>query len=137
MRYALIEKELLAIAIACQHFEAYIYGWKLVHIETDHQPLEMIAKKPLNTAPKRLQRMLLQLQKYYLALKYRKGQHMYLADTLSRAYPPDAQVCTMTHDFEEVGQKLSLTLPADRIQQLKHASTDDPVLQELRKTIRQ
>ena len=134
-RYAQIEKELLAIVFACQHFESYIYGRKLVHIETDHQPLEMIAKKPLNTAPKRLQRMLLQLQKYCLALKYKKGQHMYLADTLSRAFPPDAQVCAMAQDLEEVDHTLSLALPADRIQQLKHGSTDDPVLQELRKLI--
>ena len=60
---------------------------------------------------------------------------MYLADTLSRAFPPDVQVCAMAQDLEEVDHTLSLALPADRIQQLKHDSTDDPVLQELRKII--
>ena len=51
-RYAQIEKELLAILFACNHFEAYIYGRERVNVETDHQPLEMIVRKPLNSAPK-------------------------------------------------------------------------------------
>ena len=63
-RYAQIEKELLSIVFACDRFEAYIYGRDNVHVETDHKPLESIVVKPLNCAPKRLQRMLLRLQKY-------------------------------------------------------------------------
>ena len=90
-RYAQIEKELLAIVWACDRFEAYIYGRQMVHVETDHQPLEWIVKKPLNSAPTRLQQMLLRLQRYSLDIKYKKGKHMYLADTLSRAYPPVRQ----------------------------------------------
>ena len=70
-RYAQIEKELLAIVFACDHFEAYIYGRDAIQVETDHQPLVSIMKKPLNNAPSRLQRMLLQLQKYNLNLKYK------------------------------------------------------------------
>ena len=34
-RYAQIEKELLAIVFACDHFEVYVYGREEVHIETD------------------------------------------------------------------------------------------------------
>ena len=70
-RYAQIEKELLAIVFACDHFNMYIYGRKEVNIETDHQPLEAIMKKPLYSAPERLQRMLLRLQKYNLLIKYK------------------------------------------------------------------
>ena len=44
-RYAQIEKELLAIVFACDHFETYIYGLESVNVETDHQPLEIITKK--------------------------------------------------------------------------------------------
>ena len=44
-----------------------------VKVESDHQPLEAIMKKPLNDAPKSLQRMLLQLQKYSLHVSYKKG----------------------------------------------------------------
>ena len=83
-RYAQIEKELLAIVFACDCFEAYIYRRDIVHVETDHRPLEFIVLKSLNNAPKRLQRMLLQLQKYSLQVKYKKGEQMFLADTLSR-----------------------------------------------------
>ncbi len=73
-RYAQIEKELLAIVFACDHFEAYIYGRDAVQVETDHQPLVPITSKPLNSAPSRLQRMLLRLQKYSLKVKYKKGK---------------------------------------------------------------
>ena len=54
-RYAQIEKELLAVVFACDHFDAYIYGRSKVHIQTDHKPLESIVQKPLHSAPKRLQ----------------------------------------------------------------------------------
>ena len=51
---------------ACDHFEAYIYGRDNVHVETDHKPQEGILLKPLNSAHKRPQRMLLTLQNYSL-----------------------------------------------------------------------
>ena len=83
-RYAQIEKELLAIVFASERFNAYLYGRDKVTVETDHKPLESIVLKPVNSAPQRLQRMLLRLQKYNLVLKYKKGRDMFLADTLSR-----------------------------------------------------
>ena len=42
----------------------------------------------LLSAPKRLQRMLLRLQKFDLDVSYRKNTKMYRADPLSRAYLP-------------------------------------------------
>ena len=134
-RYAQIEKELLAIVFACDRFEVYIFGRSDVNVETDHQPLEMITRKPLNSAPKRLQRMLLQLQKYSLNVHYKKGKHMYLADTLSRAYLPEQQVGTLALEVAQVDHTLTLALPQERVHQLQHASADDPVLCQLRKTI--
>jgi hypothetical protein len=65
----------------------------MINVELDHKPLEAIFKKPLNGAPKRLQRMLMRLQRYKLTVQYKAGHEMYLADTLSRAYQPnEAQV---------------------------------------------
>ena len=61
--YAQIEKELLAILFGCEKFHEYLYGRKVI-VESDHKPLEAITKKPLASAPHRLQRMLLRLQKY-------------------------------------------------------------------------
>lgn len=46
-----------------EKFHKYTYGRK-VTVQSDHKPLEHIHKKPLLSAPKRLQRMLLRLQKY-------------------------------------------------------------------------
>ena len=76
-RYVQIEKELLAIVFGCDRFEAYIYGRDRVSIESDHKPLEMIVLKPLSSAHKRLQRMLLQFQKYTLDVKCKKGEHVF------------------------------------------------------------
>ena len=82
--YVAMELECLAMVFACQRFDQYIYGRK-VTIETDHRVLESITKKPLLTAPKRLQRMLLALQRYDLEVQYRPGAMQYIADPLSRA----------------------------------------------------
>ena len=84
-RYAQIEKELLAVVFAFTRFHQYVYG-KEVKVESDHKSLESITKKPLSAAPPRLQRMLLQLQRYTFTLIYKPGKDMILADTLSRAY---------------------------------------------------
>ena len=82
-RYAQIEKELLSVVFACERFDTYLYGRDVVHVKTDHQPLEAIFKKDLGSAPKRLQRMLLRLQRYNLDVKYQKGSLMVMSDPLS------------------------------------------------------
>ena len=87
VNYAQIEKELLAIVFGMERFENYVYGRRVV-IESDHKPLEIICKKTLVSAPKRLQRMLLKLQKFDFMVVYKQGTQMYMADTLSRAYLP-------------------------------------------------
>ena len=98
-KWAQIEKELLAIVFACKKFNDYIYG-KEVIIESDHKPLETIFKKQLEKAPARLQNMLLKLQKYNIKVVYKKGKEMYLADTLSRAYPSNTTTEEETFDYQ-------------------------------------
>ena len=83
--YAQIEKECLSIVFRCERFRHYLYGRDTVLVETDHKPLEIIFRKLLLTAPKRLQRMLLRLQSFNIYVTYKKGTQMYVADTLSRA----------------------------------------------------
>ena len=87
--YAQIEKECLAIVFSCDRFNQYIYGRESVHAQSDHKPLETIFVKPLTAAPKRLQGMLLRLQKFNLEVRYKKGTEMFIADTLSRAPLPE------------------------------------------------
>ena len=64
--------------------------------------------------------MLLRLQKYSLQVKYKKGEKMFLADTLSRAYLPEVNTCKFLRQLEDVDHSKSLALSDDRIQQFKH-----------------
>ena len=68
-RYTNIERELLAIVFSCQYFSTYLLGRSFV-AESDHKPLEMIAMKNLANVPPHLQRMLLELQRYDVTIKY-------------------------------------------------------------------
>ncbi len=85
VNYAQIEKELLAIVYGMEKFETYVYGRKVL-VESDHKPLETIFKKSLLSAPKRLQQMLLRLQRYEFEVTYVKGTQLIMADALSRAF---------------------------------------------------
>ena len=60
--YAQIEKT-ISNCLWSERFEDYVYGRK-IFIDTDHKPLESIMKKNLLSAQKRLQRMMLRLQKF-------------------------------------------------------------------------
>ena len=134
--YAQIEKELLAIVFACNHFDPYIYGREGVHVQTDHKPLETIMLKPLNSAPARLQRMLLNLQKYSLDVKYLKGDQMFLADTLSRAYlPTSLNACDFEQTLETVDHTATLAVEDKQLQQIVECSQKDPVMQTLKETV--
>ena len=86
INYAQIEKETLAIVFAMEKFHNYVYG-RNVTVETDHRPLISIFNKSLNSAPRRLQRMMLRLQNYSIQLTFKAGTKVVIADALSRAYP--------------------------------------------------
>lgn len=126
---------MLAIMFTCNRFVAYIFGCDMVTVETDHKPLENIALKPLDAVPKCLQRMPMKTQKYNLRIHYRKGKEMFLADTLSRAYLPEVNSCNISWEQEDIDHGILLPVSKTCWQQIKHASTDDPVLQQLRYTI--
>ena len=83
--YAQMEKEYLAIVFGCQRFDQYLARMDKIIVESDNKPLQPIFLKPIHAAPCRLQRMLLRLLRYNLAVQYKKGSEMYLADHLSRA----------------------------------------------------
>ena len=82
--HAQIEKELLAIVFGAERFESYLYGRKFI-VESDHKPLEAIMKKSVLSAPKRLQRTILRLQKLDFDIIYKKGSEIFLAAMLGRS----------------------------------------------------
>ena len=83
-RYAQIEKQMLAVVFGLERFRHYTYGGK-VTVVTDHKPLVAICSKPLSKAPKRLQSMLLKVQKYNFEVVFKPGSEIPVADTLLRA----------------------------------------------------
>ena len=87
VNYAPIEKECLAIKVACTKFYQYLYGKQDVVVHSDHQPLETIFKKPLSKAPRRLQRMMLQLQ-VHSSLQERQVHVLGRYTVKSRLEPP-------------------------------------------------
>ena len=137
--YAQIEKELLAIVFGLEHFHQYTFG-RVVHVESDHKPLEAISRKPLHSAPRRLQRMLLRLHNYDTVIEYRKGADLHIADTLSRAY-----LASVTHTEEFVsfmdelahttsGHDVNLSRPA--LCDIRRHTQDDDSLQALIRVLR-
>ena len=133
--YSQIEKDLLAQVFGMEHNHQCIYGRK-VTVWTDHKPLEIIAKKPLAAAPKRLQRLVMRLTQYDVEIKYRRGPEMYLADTLSRAYlPQEHYPGKADQEVERVRSVNFLSKSQPQIQEIREESAKDVVLQTLKATI--
>ena len=138
--YAQIEKECLSIVFGCERFRQYLLGRNTIYVESDHKPLEVIFKKPLLSAPKRLQHMLLRLQHYNLDVNYKKGSEMYIADFLSRASLPHSHDKTNDYDIfslelENMNFAEFLRISDTRLQQIQKLTCTDCQLQTLKKTI--
>ena len=139
-RYAQIEKELLAIVLACNKFSNLVYGRHTL-IHSDHKPLERIFKKSLSQTTPRLQRMLLCLLKFDLEVAYKPGKEMYVSDTLSRTYTTTPQTTAEIELAEEIDVTVHTLLHDTDISlctlvDLKAATDDDPTLSRLRDLIR-
>ena len=63
--YSNIERELLGLLFAMNHFKHFTYG-RLVHVITDHKPLVSLFRNSLVDSSPRLTRMLMLLLNYTL-----------------------------------------------------------------------
>ncbi|XP_064647478.1 uncharacterized protein K02A2.6-like [Lineus longissimus] len=124
--WAQIEKEMLAAVYGLEKFHYYTYGRK-VQVVTDHKPLVPIVTKPLFKAPKRLQALLLRAQKYDFDLSHKAGTAIPVSDMLSRAPLPDKPKTEMV----TVNAVHFLPIKSDRLEQIKTATAQDPILPEL------
>ena len=136
-RYGQIEKELLAVQFSLDRFNQYTYG-KKVTIEPDHKLLEAIVKTPLATAPPRLLRILLPMQKYEYALEHKPGRELVLPDMLSRVPLPEP-----AHDNikEEISLHVhlvasSLLVSKSKLEELREATANAQSLRELKETMK-
>ncbi|UYV73063.1 K02A2.6-like [Cordylochernes scorpioides] len=81
LNYSTIEKECLAIIMAIEQFDYYIYGQQ-VEIYCDHKPLQYL--KSLENKNRRLMKWALMLQDRELTFFHVKGKENAMADWLSR-----------------------------------------------------
>ncbi|XP_003740183.1 uncharacterized protein K02A2.6-like [Galendromus occidentalis] len=133
-RYAQIEKELLAIVYACEHFKFFIQGQQ-VTIETDHHPLIAIVKKELALLSPRLQKMMLRLLRFDFKLQYIPGKYMFIADALSRK--PLAKTTSAPEIEDRALNVYAMTTLSDRRKNIMQQQTEqDPQLQEVIRFIR-
>ena len=131
-RYAIIEKEMLAIVFALEKWHQFTYGRPVI-VHSDHKPLHSITRKPLDRAPKRLQSMLIRALAYDIKVEYLEGKKMLLADTLSRAYISDN--VHRESEFESVNAVNYLPMREERIADIRAKTQEDPVLTTLKTTI--
>lgn len=129
-KLALIEKEALAVLFCVQRFDQYTYG-RQVTVENDRKPLESILRKPLSNAPKRLQDIIMKLNRYDIVFKFLKEKELVIADTLSRAYINEKAETRLDIFMVQVNSDLN----DSRLQEIREATAKDPDLQELIDTI--
>ena len=143
---------MLGILFGMERFESYLYG-RNVKVESDHKPLESILKKSLLSAPKRLQRMMLRLQKFELEVVYKKGPLMFMADTLSRATlhqpngegPGETEAVMVMHDtrsatereVEQIDMLQNLAVRETTLAQIKEHTEADSHLQALVRIVKE
>jgi len=132
--YAQIEKECLAIVFACERFDQYLHGKDLITVHSDHKPLVPIFTRPIHKAPKRLQRMLLRLQRYQVKVEYLRGVEMHIADWLSRAYlSSEHQEKIPEHQIFRIQQEQHLYEEIEAINQLEYLRVSDATSIQLQK----
>ena len=83
-KFAVFEKECLAIKLACQAFRVYLLGREFT-VQTDHRALEWMDRLKENNA--RLTRWSLSLQPFRFKVEHRAGKKNSNADALSRSFP--------------------------------------------------
>ena len=127
-RYANIEREILAVVFGCERFHTYVYGRQFI-IQSDHKPLEMIHLKNVAAAPERLQRMLHRIQPHDIVIRYKPGNEMTLADSMSR------QTCSNAESLDIDIQISHVQFSTQKLDELRRDTRDDKELLSLLKVI--
>ncbi|UYV83737.1 K02A2.6-like [Cordylochernes scorpioides] len=109
-QYSQIEKELLSVYYGCKKFEYLLSGHTFV-VQTDHQPLLPLVKKPLSDISPRLQRLVMKLIAFDFKLQYKPGKYLIVADTLSRDTHPMDELPT---PFLEDKRMVKMSVMEDR-----------------------
>ena len=127
MRYANIEREMVAVAFGCLKYHHYLYGRRFV-CKSDHQPLEKNSFKNLSDAPPRLQKLLLKIQLYAFEIKHIPSKEAALEDALSRVNPQDKMEIK---DFDFIIHYLTPCMTPIQVLRMHEEETKDATMQLL------
>ena len=135
-RYSNIERELLAVVFALERLDHYTAGYR-VKVETDHQPLTSIWKKPISSTSARIQRLLLRLLQYDIDIHYLPGKSNVIADALSRVSPVPRKAVDIKAINCIAENELSVNIPASKtkVEEFQDSTCRDITLQELAKIV--
>ena len=83
--------------------------------------------------------MMMRLQNYQLKVVYKKGQEMYIADTLSRAHLPSPNHISQNElefirSVEEVDMTKHLAVTRECLADFRQKTKDDVVIPQLKQT---
>ena len=135
-RYAVIEKEALAVTWASEKFSDYVLGLPFV-LETDHKPLTaLLNSTELSKMPPRILRFRLRLMRYTYQVQYVPGKHQAAADALSRAPvgTPELADELFAEEVEAFTTQVTASLPATamRLQEIREAQKVDEECSQVR-----
>ena len=135
-RYSNIEREVLTVVFALERLNHYTAGFR-VQVETDHQPLTSIWKKPIASTSARIQRLLLRLLQYDIDIYYFPGKMNVIADALSRVSPLPPKPTDVKAMNCIAENELSVNIPASqtKMEEFQHYTNSDTTLQALAKYI--
>ncbi len=95
LKYAQVDKELLALVWAMERLDPLIYGQRIT-VQTDHKPLLGLLKKPMAHMSPRQQRLVSRTMRYDFELLYVPGKELIMADALSRSASTAGPICRCT-----------------------------------------
>ncbi|XP_067950480.1 uncharacterized protein [Watersipora subatra] len=130
-RYAVIEKEALAVAWGCERFNQYLHGLMFT-VEVDHKPLvTLLNSRNLADMPARVLRFRLCLMKYSPTVTYITGSKHHVADYLSRTNGAPTTVSEVQF-IDEVEYFNKVFIPKHSpVNRIQDAQNDDPILRKV------
>jgi transposase InsO family protein len=136
-RYAVIEKEALAVTWACEQFSEYILGLKF-KVETDHKPLvPLLNSTDLSKMPARILRFRLRLMRFSPEVQYVPGKQQVTADALSRAPvgSPESQDKFLVAEVETFANQAVKIISAtdNKLAEIRDHQKQDEVCAQVRK----
>uniref|UniRef100_A0A4W5K9F3 ribonuclease H n=1 Tax=Hucho hucho TaxID=62062 RepID=A0A4W5K9F3_9TELE len=135
-RYAQVEKEALAITMACERLSQYLIGLQFT-AETDHKPLlALLGTKARDDLPPRVLCFRLRLLRFTYKMVYVPGKALITADALSRApikRPLSEEEQCLEGEVQVSINAVRDSLPASqtKLQQIAEEQQRDPICRQI------